>query len=687
MQKQGYIKKASALSLWFLFLYIALAAVGCLILGAGPAFGDDTNLTKLSIEDLLQTKVTSVSRKAEKLWDASAAVYVISQDDIRRSGMTSVPELLRMVPGIDVAHIDSNKWAVSCRGFNERFGKMMLVLIDGRTVYTPLFSGVFWDVQDLMLEDIDRIEVIRGPGATMWGANAVNGIINIITRNARDTQVPVSYMLTGNEDKLVGALRVGGKVGDNGYYRAYVKDLDRGPFENSQGQDAFDSWHQARTGFRVDLGNQDNYSVTVQGDAYSGKMDESYMFPTIAPPYSQLVSGTGSVSGGNLMATWSRVKSSYCTNTFRAYLDMSRRTDVQYGDSRQTIDLDFQQRIAPSTKHELVWGLGFRRSRDNLTGSDMIAIDQSRMTTTLTSAFIQDEITLTPHRTRVMLGSKLEHNSYTGFEIQPNARFVYTPGDNHTFWAAISRAVRTPSRAEESAEITMAAVPFGGMTNVITLFGNSSLESETVRAHEVGYRREIGSGKSLDVTGFYNQYGNLRSFIAGVPYPEMNPAPHIIVPLILTNGLSGHTSGAELALRWDTGRRWDFSAGCSWFRSKLDSQAAANGVISYGVEGDSPSRQFTLRSHGELNSNFELDTAVYWVSKLMIPSALTGDPNTIPSYARVDVRLCWKQTGETDIIFGVRNLLQPRHLEFSSLIGEQVTEVPRSFYVSAVRSF
>ncbi len=436
---------------------------------AGAETPADVDFTALSLEELMDVEVTSVSKRPQRLADAAAAIFVITQEDIRRPGATNIPELLRMVPGVEVARIDANKWAVSVRGFNARFSNKLLVLIDGRSVYSPLFSSVFWDIHDLVLEDIERIEVIRGPGATMWGANAVNGVINIITRSAKDTQGALLSGGGGTEQRAFGTARYGGRIGDNLYYRGYVKaaKLDDGAL--ASGDDGADGFHQSRSGFRLDWEPRDEDTLTLAGDLYrldNGTTDASH--PLFVPPYLSTWDDRGKAEGGSILANWSRHLSA----------------DAGLCGSADVIEADLQHDFSPLSGHRLVWGLGYRYTHTASDSTLYMRPSPANRSESLFSAFVQDEISLITDQLSLTLGSKFEHNDASGFEVQPTARLLWTPSPNHSLWAAVSRAVRTPSVSERDADLTAVVIPPGTPENPgplpveVALVGNDAIDSE-----------------------------------------------------------------------------------------------------------------------------------------------------------------------------------------------------------------
>ena len=382
------------------------------------------DVTAVSLEDLWNMQVTSVSKRTQKVADAAAAIFVITQEDIRRSGATSIPEALRLAPGLEVARIDQNKWAIGSRGFNGRFDNKLLVLIDGRSVYTPLFSGVYWNVQDVMLEDVDRIEVIRGPGATLWGANAVDGVINVITKKAKATQSAVVTAGAGTEERAAGGVRYGGKLGDNTYYRAYTKYFDWGPSAYSSGMTAHDGWDALRGGFRADWTPAGANSLTLQGDIYRSRFDETLTVASLSAPYSNTFPNDGKYSGGNILGRWNHT-SERSSMSLQMYYDNTTISDHSlFGDHQNILDLDFQHGFHVGDAQQFVWGLGYRSIRDKNDSSFTVSLQPNQVTLNQFSTFLQDEISLVDNRLQITLGTKFERNEFTGIEIEPNARLL-----------------------------------------------------------------------------------------------------------------------------------------------------------------------------------------------------------------------------------------------------------------------
>lgn len=666
------------------------SAILCLLLLGLPAKGvtaaatnsqSTEELLSLSIEELLRLEITSAAKKPQTISNTAAAIFVIIQEDIRRCGATSIPEALRLAPGVNVARIDGSKWAITTRGFNGRFANKLLVLMDGRSVYTPLFSGVYWDVQDTLLEDIERIEVIRGPGATLWGANAVNGAINIITKHSEKTHGLLVKGGYGSEEQGFTAVRYGSPVGAHGNYRAYVKYFNRDGFDCMDGEEAADDWNAFRGGFRYDgrLGPKD--TLTVQGDAYSGTEGQTDAEFSLAPPfYRQAVDNNTDFSGGNLLLRWERALSESSDLALQAYYDRTKRDETALlKESRNTFDLDFQHRFAFGHQQEIVWGLGFRASWDDIDPNEpSVRINERKQTDLLASCFVQDEIVLKADWLRLILGSKFEHNDYTGFEAQPNARLIWTPSEKHSVWAAVSRAVRTPSRAEEDATLGIGFVPPDPPTplTLISADGNDDYDSEELLAWELGYRFLANTAYSFDLAAFLNVYDNLRSAEPQALDSSALPT-HLILPNRADNKLKAKTWGFEGVVDCKVDTWWRVQAAYTYLQMDVDAQTDSNDTVSVDLmEDTSPEHQLSLRSYMDLPYNLELDLWLRYVDKL--------ENLAIDDYLTLDVRLGWQPYPGLELALVGQNLLQDSHIEFEPEYQTLATEVPRGIYGQAV---
>jgi iron complex outermembrane recepter protein len=668
--------KNSACRQWAAFL----AAFG-LLLGAFAAEHPEVSaptkaegkvdVMDLTLDELLTMKVTSPSKKPERLSDAAAAIYVITGEDIRRSGATSIPEALRLAPGLEVARQDSHTWAISSRGFNDEFANQLLVLIDGRSVYTPLFAGVYWDVQDFPLEDINRIEVIRGPGAALWGANAVNGVINITTKRAKDTQGLLVTGGAGTEERGFGTLRYGGKIGEKAFYRVYGKYLNRDDSAMTNGSPANDSWSMWRGGLRIDWEPTTHNLFTLQGDIYTGELNQTVTVPSLTA-----ASGTEEfrdevgVSGGNVLGRWSHTFSESSELSFKAYYDRTERDRVVFDERRDTFDLDLQHRFQLGDRHDFVVGLGYNITADELDNRFAVSFDPTHRTASLYSAFVQDAIEVVRDRLRLTLGTKVEHNDYTGWEVQPNARLSWNITKKQTAWFAASRAISTPSRAEDDIRIN-ALVPAPGV--LVSQFGSRDMDSKELIAFELGYRVQPHERVTFDLATFYNIYDRQRSIEPGTPFLEGTPAPpHLVVPYTIDNLIKGEVYGAELASSFQPATWWRLRVNYTAWSIQLHKKAGSQDQFLEGAEDDSPNHQVGIRSLMELGGNVELDLGFRYVDALQ--------NRGVPSYAVFDARLGWRPTKNWEFSIVGQNLFDD-HKEFQpSYIQTQPTEVETSVY-------
>ncbi len=652
-------------------IMMSLLVLAVLLCFSTPGEAEELDLTGMSIEALMDVKVTSVSKKAQHLSDSAAAIFVITNDDLRRSAVTNIPDALRMVPGVNVARIDSNKWAVNSRGSTSRFSNKLLVLIDGRSVYTPSFSGVFWEVQDVMLEDVDRIEVIRGPGATLWGANAVNGVINIITKSAADTQGGLVSLGGGTFEKAFAAARYGADLGENTHGRLYAKGFERDEFQYLDGTDAGDDWGMRQGGFRIDSELTAGDSLTVQGDIYQGEINQQFYLPSLEMPYTSTVPDSADVSGGNLLARWQRIFSSTSELTLQAYYDRTDRQEAYVGQERDSYDLDLQHHFRAGDRHDFIWGVRYHGTRDEFNNTSIINMDPASRSDDLFSAFLQDEITMVKERLWLTLGSKLEHNDYTGVEVQPSARLFWAVNSDHKLWAAVSRAVRTPSRVETDGQVVNAVIPPTSFMPpvALTVTGNSNFDSECMTAYEMGYRFIPSQTISLDLAAFYNDYENLRIFEEGTPVFE---GTHIVQPMVFTNDYSTQTYGAELAVAWQASEWLKLDLAYSYLESYLEDSLQL---------GKAPKHQASMRSAIKLREDLDLDI---WLRYVDDATAVYSNSQNffyaIDDYVTFDMRLAWRPIPSLELSVAGQNLLNSSHLEFVQEAYAAPTEVQSSVY-------
>lgn len=618
----------------------------------------DTNnirrLADLSLEQLMEETVTSVSKREQKLGDAAAAISVLSNEDVRRSGATSVAEALRYVPGVNVNSVNANQWAISARGFNGLYANKLLVLVDGRAVYTPLFAGVYWDLQQSMLADVDRVEVIRGPGATVWGANAVNGVINIESRSARETQGGYAYLGGGDISQAMAGARYGAQLGSNTFFRVFGGYQLTADYPLATQQDGPDSWRSWHGGFRLDHYADENTQATWQGDITHSDLDHD-----LSHAYDV-----------NTLGRWRRTLSDRSAVEIQAYYDRTHRDEITRARSiLDTLDVSAQHTFGLGEWTDVIWGLGYRYINNQIVQNNaLVNVLDRNFDLQLASAFLQDEIKLIPDTLTFTLGSKLEHNDFTGWEVQPSLRVMFKPADQHTVWAAISRAVRTPSEVEG---MNLAAIPYGapfvgpgGFSYVPTLVGNPNAKAERLWAYELGYRCQLANRVSVDLSTFYNDYdrvlavGPITQFIPGAPGVAVIP---------FDNYHSGNTFGGEAAVTVDVTETWRLTAGYSLLVASI---RGAPGSDPETGEESAPRNQVSLRSVYDFSESLSLSLQARYVDCIRY----------VPSYVTADFQLTYRPAPQWEISLVGRNLLDSQHLEHGFEPLANSTEVPRSFY-------
>ena len=592
---------------------------------------------------------------------------MLTSEEIRSAGATSIPEALRLVPGLQVAQVDSSKWAVSSRGFNGLFANKMLVMIDGRSIYTPLFAGVFWDVQDLLLEDIDRIEVVRGPGATMWGSNAVNGVVNIITKPASKTQGAFVNTGIGTEDRGSVGLRFGGTAGTSTQYRVFGKGFYRDASMVASGEEGHDSWSLVSGGFRLDREGASGHRFGLEASIYSGRTDQRVTDPALEPPYEVSYIDQTDFTGGSVLGRWEKAISAQSDIFLQAsYERTSRRSDVRYGGVRDTGEADAWYRHRAGDRHDLLFGGSFRFTAEEFENSFVITFDPARRGLYYSSAFAEDEIAIIPGRLQVTLGSRFEHGTFSGLEIQPNVRAAWTASDQQMLWGSVSRAVRSPSRGDRDLWFNVAASSQpDGTVSVFSVLGNDLFLSEELMAYEVGYRVQPLGRFSLDIAAFYNDYDRLAAFAGETPFLVSDPV-YLVRPHRIINGVNGFSRGAEIVSQVGLRENWRVTAWYSWLNLVLNLDTA-QGVPTIGL-GDSPKHQFLVRSELDLSAQVTLDGRVKFVGPL----------ESVPAYTRVDIVTTWNVRPNLELMLAVFNLLDDHHPEFQSDLVWSATEVQRS---------
>lgn len=642
--------------------------------GAACAESDPQSLSalaNLSLEELSAIEVTSVSKSAQSLRSAAAAVTVISSEEIRRSGATTVPDALRFVPGLNVAQQGASAWSVSSRGFSSVNSEKLLVLSDTRSIYTPLFSGVLWDVQDYLLTDIDRIEVIRGPGATLWGSNAVNGVINITTKKAQDTQGLLVETSVGTENKVTAAARYGGTADNGASYRIFGKYVDSDGTLNNQATSS-DDWRLGHVGARSDWDITAADSITVQGDLYRGTIGQLAPSITIIGRQGPVGALDIDVSGGNVLARWQHVIDSDSNFALRVYYDKTHRDDPSYRDDLNTVDLDFQYQWHWTPRQQWLWGLNYHLTENRNVGKGIFNVDPDFSRDQLVGLFIQDQISVLDS-VHLTLGTKYEHNDFSGDEWQPSGRAAWDFTSQQTIWAAVSRAVRVPTRLERDIAVD-ASNPAGNP--VLRLQGNPNFNAEVLIAHELGYRWQARDNLAFDLAAFHNRYSGLASLEVGTPYVD-SATGVTVIPIVNENKTNGATRGIEAQVNYSPLSVWRLATNYSYLDMHLD----PNGLdLNRGafLAGSTPRHQFGLRSLCDLPANYQLDIQFRYLSAIRhLPDIVNGDG--IPEYAEMDVRVAKQLSKQLELSLVGQNLLHDHHVEFGTPASRG--EIQRGVYL------
>ncbi|HXS59045.1 MAG TPA: TonB-dependent receptor [Hanamia sp.] len=604
------------------------------------------SLLKLSLEDLMNIKVTSVSKNSEKLEEAASAIQVITQADIHNSGAKTLPEALRLASNLQVAQVNSSQWAISARGFNNVLANKLLVLINGRAVYTPMYAGVFWDVQNVLLEDIDRIEVISGPGGALWGSNAVNGVINVITKSSKDTKGFYAEAGAGSNLPGTASLRYGGKLNDKITYRMFGAGFHLGNTQLTNGSKANDEWTMGRAGLRMDWDVTPKDLITFEGSIYSGRPNPDGNDTSII------------ARGDNLTVRWSHSASARSDFQLQFYYDHTLRNFGNgFKEVLKTYDIDWQNRIALCDRHEVTYGANFRIMDHNVTNLPLFGFFPGRKDLYLYSAFAQDKIALIKDRLRFTIGAKIEHNSYTDFEFQPNARLAFTPTKKQTIWAAVSQAVRTPSRIDRDFVAFLAP-------GLAFIRGDSNFVSETLTAYELGWRIQPSKNLSVSASSFYNVYDNIRS-------AEPGPIPPFNIPITFGNGVKGASYGIELSGIYQLTSWWNLKGGYTFFKKDLSLKSGSKDANNATAESDDPQHQFVIQSKVILPARFEFGTVIRYIDKLPKPY--------VPSYFGLDLRVGWRPSKAIELNLVAQNLLDKYHSEFIPA-SPSAREIERSIY-------
>ena len=623
-------------------------------------------LKQMSLDELADLRISTATHRSERLEDTAAAIHVLTTEDIRRSGATSLPELLRSVPGLNVARISATEWAVSARGFNNQFANKLLVMVDGRSVYTPFFSGVLWDELNIVMQDIERVEIVRGPGGSTWGANAVNGVINIITRHAEDTQGTLLSITAGDlQSEMV--LRNGFKAGESGHARVWAKLHQNDRLAGTPDDSRDIRWRGGRAGFRGDW-EMGGGSLMVEGESFR-----------------ELKRQERAYSGAHILGQWSRTNGE-ARDELRAYFNrftLNHWMVLNNGARAEldTFDLGYRHHFAPIGGHNLIAGVGYRNVASDAQMMPPAGVSRSSRTDQLFSAFAEDTLALA-ERLQLTVGVKVEHNEFTGVEWQPSARMRWTPTKGSTLWASVARAVRTPSIIEDSARLTSYIEP-RAFTNGLPLFvnsaGNPNLNAERLIAYELGYRAQVSPRLSFDASVFLNDYDRLLTVdMIGTPrlVPSL-PSPYLTWNALAGNALKGKARGFELSMDYRPADTWRVQASYTHLDMNMAALPGNAEINPLRAAGESPTHQATLISRHDLRHDLELDLQARYVSALRTYG--------IPDYLTADLRLGWRVTSRLDLALNGRNLIGPARKEFGTNLvnASDAYLIPREYYVTA----
>lgn len=613
----------------------------CLILVTSDLIAQETDVKKLkalSIEELMNIEVISLSRMPQKLSEIASGIQVITNEDIRRSGATNIPEALRLAPNLQVSQLSSGGWVISARGFNTVFANKLLVLIDGRTVYTPLFGGVIWDLQSVLLEDVERIEVISGPGGSLWGANAVNGVISIITKRARDTQGLVVTGAVGDFMKMNVGMRYADSIGKTTYYRVYAQHTERNGTFHPDGTRNNDDWRNTQVGFRVGLYPNKNDQFAIQGDINTGNRE---------------VAAASGFDAENLLARWAHKVNETSNFTLQVYYDRYWTNDpTTLGDELKTFDVDFQYKLTLGSRHNIVWGAGYRYVVDHVYNRVAAGLLPEQRVMPVYSAFLQDEITLAS-KTKLTIGSKLSHNVFSGLQAQPSVRLAFSPNNRNTIWAAISHSVRTPTRFDVDYYLPLQPQP----PNIASVAGGPNFRSEKLNAFEAGYRVEPSSHITLSLANFFNIYNDLYSV-------ETLPGTQTYQ---IQNGSEAMTWGAEFSGTAQITPGWRLRGGFTYFAKDLHAKEGHIQDPSY-LSNDSK-HHFLFQSMLNLPLNLKLDIVARYTDYVAASFATVR----VPEYATADIRLAFNYKA-MEISITAQNIVHDRHSEYDAL------KIPRNYF-------
>jgi iron complex outermembrane receptor protein len=635
-----------------------------------------SDITQDSIEELMKTKISSVSKREQQVLDTPAAVYVVTRDELRSAGVRNIPDALRLVPGLDVNQIDASTFDVGIRGFDERFSNKMLVMIDGRSLYSPIFGGIYWDSINLVMDDIDRIEVICGPGGSLWGTNAVNGTVNIITRSSQETPGIFLADRSSSDTPISLSARYGGHVGRFGSYRILAKYADAFGTQDESGHWAGDAWHLLRGGFRSDLKLREHDALMLEGNLYGASFGEPLSKTILVAPFAVTASGINSVSGGSAMGRWTHGYASGQETQVQIYYAIEDRDATERPDNLYTIDADVQHHFHIGSRQDLVGGAGYRYSEFYAPATPFLTITPAKQQYPLYSAFIQDELVMFPKRLSLIAGGKSEHNRFTGLDFQPSLRLNFRPNEKSAIWASVTKAVKIPNILNTSMYRPLSAGVGADGIDLTTLVGNPKYKDEHLLAYEAGSRLQLKRA-SLDATGFVNNYNDVETNETLAPVARSGYTEY---PTQWANNLYGKSFGAEVAASWKVAPVWKMTGSYSWLKMEMRTNSQSNDTsTAVGFNAGTPTNHFGLRSSLLLLKNLDFNALAQYTGPL--PSGLgRNTPPALPSYYRVDSNLQWHVRDYFRMDIGGQNLLRPRVTEYVGGNGAIQTSSPRNIF-------
>jgi iron complex outermembrane recepter protein len=650
------------------------------LLGMFAPLRAQSTLADRSLEELMNIEVTSASKKTQRLGSIAASAYVISAEDIRRSGISILPELLRLAPGVQVARLFSGSWAIGIRGFNDEYSNKLLVLVDGRSVYNEFYACVFWDTLNLAVEDIERIEVIRGPGAAMWGTNAVNGVINIITKSAQTTQ---GISITGGGGSGGGnaeSVRYGGEASPGAYYRVGAQNTDYDPLRLLSSTSPSHGWVNRSADFRLDWDISDHDSLLVSGAIYQSDLGVMVPSGTITSPDAPPADDTIKSDGGNFLARWQHIVSETSSIEVNFSAEHMLRNDPQTTAIFNSYNAGFQQHLRVGSRQDVIYGFTAREVTYQTTPGAFLHFNPDHGDHTEVALFVQDEISLVPNKLSFIAGVQADHIETIGYAVQPTGRLLWTPSLSLSTWIAVSRAERTPSLYDRGLNFyePPIVVPSGSpyipsFLGIVNVVGNPTNRSETVLAYEAGQRVQANKNISFDFSTFYNVYQHLVSATTGAPVLLFaSGMPYLEIPVTSGNQRNGESYGAEFATTWNATSRWRLTGGYNWLRVETRPFAGDTNLDELRTSLATPHHQWQIRSNFDLTRTIQIDSALYYTA------AMVG--TNIPQHLRGDLRIGWRPRPKIELSVGVQDAFEANHVEYESTRFNQISQVPRNFY-------